>query len=97
MDFTYQPVERYGAIMALLFEGYQHSLLFPRCFQKAPLFSKGFIMKGRKHCGKMRKWWLPAFFPFPTMFSKGFSVREGGSLKVRMYGKGLTIVVSGYL
>ena len=54
-------------------------------------------MKGRKPCGKMRKWWLPAFFPFPTMFSKGFSVGEGGSLKVWMYGKGLTIVVSGYL
>ena len=26
----------------------------------------------RKHCGKKRKCWLPAFFPFPTMFSKGF-------------------------
>ena len=28
--------------------------------------------KGRKHCGKRRKCWLPAFFPFHTMFSKGF-------------------------
>ena len=28
--------------------------------------------KGRKHCGKRRKCWLPAFSPFPTMFSKGF-------------------------
>ena len=27
---------------------------------------------GRKHCGKRRKCWLPAFSPFPTMFSKGF-------------------------
>ena len=26
----------------------------------------------RKHCGKRRKCWLPAFSPFPTMFSKGF-------------------------
>ena len=26
---------------------------------------------GRKHCGKRRKCWLPAFSPFPTMFSKG--------------------------
>ena len=27
--------------------------------------------KGRKHCGeKSRKCWLPAFSPFPTMFSK---------------------------
>ena len=25
---------------------------------------------GRKHCGKMRKYWLPAFSHFPTMFSK---------------------------
>ena len=28
--------------------------------------------KGRKHCGKRRKCWLPAFSPFPTMFLKGF-------------------------
>ena len=27
---------------------------------------------GRKHCGKRRKCWLPAFSLFPTMFSKGF-------------------------
>ena len=25
---------------------------------------------GRKHCGKGRKCWLPAFSPFPAMFSK---------------------------
>ena len=31
--------------------------------------------KGRKHCGKRRKCWLPAFSPFPSMFSKGLSVR----------------------
>ena len=24
---------------------------------------------GRKHCGKKRKCWLPAFSSFPTMFS----------------------------
>ena len=23
----------------------------------------------RKHCGKKRKWWKPAFSPFVTMFS----------------------------
>ena len=28
--------------------------------------------KGRKHCGKRRKCWLPAFSLFPTMFSKCF-------------------------
>ena len=28
-----------------------------------------------KHCGKRRKCWLPAFSPFPTMFSKGFLYR----------------------
>ena len=28
--------------------------------------------KGRKLCGKRRKCWLPAFSPFPTMFSKGY-------------------------
>ena len=26
--------------------------------------------KGGKHCEKRRKCWLPAFSPFPTMFSK---------------------------
>ena len=26
----------------------------------------------RKHCEKWRNCWLPAFSPFPTMFSKGF-------------------------
>ena len=31
--------------------------------------------KGRKHCGKSRKGWLPAFSPFPTMFLKAFSFR----------------------
>ena len=30
------------------------------------------LKKGRKHSGKRRKCWLPAFSPFPTMFSKCF-------------------------
>ena len=30
--------------------------------------------------GKRRKCWLPAFSPFPTMFSKGFFVRVVKSL-----------------
>ena len=29
----------------------------------------------RKHCGKRRKCWLPAFSPFSTMFSKAFFSR----------------------
>ena len=29
------------------------------------------LWEGRKHCGKRRKCWLPAFSPFPKMFSKG--------------------------
>ena len=31
------------------------------------------VRMGRKHCGKKRKCWLPAFSPFSAMFSKGFS------------------------
>ena len=31
--------------------------------------------KGRKHCEKRRKCWLPAFFQFPIMFSKGYFLR----------------------
>ena len=30
---------------------------------------------GRKHLWKRRKCWLPAFSPFPTMFSKGLFFR----------------------
>ena len=30
---------------------------------------------GRKQFGKGRKCWLTAFSPFPTMFSKGLSLR----------------------
>ena len=32
-----------------------------------------FFLKRNKHCTKGRKHWLPAFPPFPTMFSKAFS------------------------
>ena len=31
--------------------------------------------KSRKHCGERRKCWLPAFSPFPTVFSKAFFSR----------------------
>ena len=32
-----------------------------------------YFVKGKKHCGEKEKvHWLPAFSPFPTMFSKGF-------------------------
>ena len=34
---------------------------------------------GRKHSGKRRKCWLPAFSPFLTMFSKGFYFSVVGS------------------
>ena len=33
------------------------------------------LRKGRKHCGKRKKCWFPAFSPSPTMFSKAFSLR----------------------
>ena len=33
--------------------------------------NENYCMKGRIHCGKRRKCWLPTFSPFPT-FSKGF-------------------------
>ena len=43
--------------------------------------------KGRKHCGKWRKCWLPAFSTFPAMFLKDFS---SGLLMVKIVWKGLT-------
>ena len=33
------------------------------------------VGKSRKHCGKRRKCWLPAFSPFPIMLSKAFFSR----------------------
>ena len=48
------------------------------------------FVNGRKHCGKNRKCLLPAFPPFPTMFSEGFSfgfVKNSG-----LCGKGLTLL-----
>ena len=40
---------------------------------------KFWFEKGRKHCGKRRKCWLPVFSPFPTMFSKALHFRIGKS------------------
>ena len=39
---------------------------------------KCFFGMGRKHCGKRRKCWLPAFSPFPQCFQKA---SLSGSLK----------------
>ena len=47
-----------------------------------------YLGKGRKHCGKRRKCWLPAFSPFPTVFSKGFLLKI---FKSGLCGKGLSI------
>ena len=43
----------------------------------------------RKHCGKKRKCWLPAFSPFPTMFFK--TVTSKGYQNLSLYGKCLTL------
>ena len=47
------------------------------CRQQIECDSKTVISfrKGRKHCGKRRKCWLPTFSPVTTMFSKGIFVR----------------------
>ena len=36
---------------------------------------KMLLVMGRKHCGKRRKCWFPAFSPFPTMFSNALFPR----------------------
>ena len=41
---------------------------------------KAVSKKCRKHCAKRRKCWLPAFSPFPTMFSN--TLFPWGLLKV---------------
>ena len=61
--------------------GNQHFILFPHCFQK--LSFSGLLkaravwkrVKRKKMLWKRRKYWLPAFSLFSTMFSKGFSYR----------------------
>ena len=42
-----------------------------KCDSKIELY----FVKGRKHCEKRRKCWLPAFSPFRTMFSRDFLYR----------------------
>ena len=51
------------------------SIKICRCKNKCDSKIKICFGKGRKHCGKRRKCWLPASSPFPTMFSKGFLYR----------------------
>ena len=45
---------------------------------------------GKKHGGKTRKCWLPAFSRFSTMFSKGFFLRviKSRDSVVKSYGSG---------
>ena len=54
-----------------------HKILvqFKRLQNNIDLCNRFCFGNSRKHCGKRRKWWLPAFSPFPTMFSKGLFVR----------------------
>ena len=47
------------------------------------------LWQGRKHCWKRRKCWLPAFSPFPTMFSKVLLIR--GRSKSALCGKQLNV------
>ena len=48
---------------------------------------------GKKHCGKRRKCWLPAFSPCPTMFSKGFFFVVKGSCLACCHGDPQSIVL----
>ena len=45
------------------------------CQNNRDLKIETYVGKDRKHCGKRTKCWLPAFSPFPTMFSKAFFSR----------------------
>ena len=62
-----------------MMENYLNHLLYNKILDQSKLkaFSDNKInitekldRKSRKHCGKRRKCWLPAFSLFPTMFSK---------------------------
>ena len=45
------------------------------------------ISLGKKHCGKWRKCWLPAFSPFPTLFFNRFIPNH--VVQLSLWGKGL--------
>ena len=55
--------------------------------------------KGRKHCGRSRKCWLPAFSPVPAIFSKGLylTVVKSQDCVVKVHGEGVGIVTSACL
>ena len=43
---------------------------------KCGYIDESILSKSRKLCWKRRKCWLPAFSPFPTMFSKVFFLKN---------------------
>ena len=49
---------------------------------------------GRKHCGKRRTCWLPAFSPFPTIFTKGFFFRIVKSLDCEVMSLNVTQILN---
>ena len=63
--------------------GYQHILLFPLCFQgsfKVGLCGKELIYIEKKTtCRKRRKYYFPAFSPFPTACLGGLVVSVSDS------------------
>ena len=50
--------------------------------------------KNRKHCVKRRKCWLPAFSPFPTMFSKSPFLKVIKSRDCEVKTRGARVLVS---
>ena len=47
----------------------QYSVLKKTLYHTIPTFNNPDKESFCKHCGKRRKCWLPAFSPFPSMFS----------------------------
>ena len=62
---TRDPTGRFSKDLVL--QTHKNQGLFAKWLKTEILFGIG-----RQHCGKGRKCWSPAFFPLPTMFSKGF-------------------------
>ena len=83
---SFQPSIDFFSFLIIFFSKLQISRLVQiesicRRQNKCNLTPEILFGMGRKHCGKRRKCWLPAFSPFPTIFSKGFF---SGSFKVRI-------------
>ena len=62
-------------ILAMVMKFRESLLLWVRRLYPATICCYCFLIEWKKYSRKMRKCWLPAFSPFPSIFSKSFFVK----------------------